>query len=423
MSNSGGVEGVRAAAKAARAASRRVATLTSERKNAVLLELASAIERERAQVLAANAEDLHAGRHAGLSGPKLQRLVLNEKSLEHMAAGLRQVAALPDPVGQVTRDTRVQSGLRVRKVRAPLGVVAMIYEARPGVTVDAFALCLKAGNACVLRGGKEAQHSNAVFSGLAHAALEAADVPREALVNMSGTSREALETLLTLSGEIDLVIPRGGVELIKFVHERSRIPTIQHFQGVCHIFVDESADVEQAVKVCVSAKTSAPATCNALECVLVHKNAADAVVPRLAEAYRQAGVEVRGSPLVRALAADVTPALPEDFGREFLDLVVAMRVVQGLDEAIEHIATYGSNHTDAILTRDLGPGGAAERFVREVGSSCVLVNASTRFNDGFQLGLGAEIGISTSRIHAYGPMGLEELTTQRWVVEGDGQTR
>jgi glutamate-5-semialdehyde dehydrogenase len=414
---------VRLAARAAKVASRRLATLETARKNSVLHGLADAIERERAHVLAANVRDMQAGTSAGLSGPKLQRLALSEKSLGQLAAGLRQVAQLPDPVGQVTKDTRVESGLRVRKLRAPLGVIAMIYEARPGVTVDAFALCLKAGNACVLRGGKEAQHTNAALTELAHAALEAADVPRDALVNMSGTSREALETLLTLTGEIDLVIPRGGVDLIRFVHERSRIPTIQHFQGVCHIFVDESAEVERAVKVCVSAKTSAPATCNALECVLVHKNAADAVVPRLVDAYRAAGVEVRGSPLVQALAQDVRPATPEDFGKEFLDLVVAMRVVQGIEEAIEHIATYGSSHTDAILTGDLSAGGSAERFVREVGSSCVLVNASTRFNDGFQLGLGAEIGISTSRIHAYGPMGLEELTTQRWVVEGEGQVR
>lgn len=414
---------VRAEAKSARAASRVLAHAETARKNGVLNALAELLERERESVLHANAKDMESARASGLSGPKLKRLELGTTGLDRLAAGLRHVSALPDPVGQVTRDVRMESGLHVRKVRSPLGVVAMIYEARPGVTLDAFALCLKAGNACILRGGKEAQHSNAALAALARRALEAHELPVQALVNLSGTGREVLETLLTLTAEVDLVIPRGGVELITFVHERSRIPTIQHFRGVCHVFVDESAELESAVKVCVSAKTSAPATCNAAECVLVHKNVADAMVPALAEAFRAAGVEVRGSPLVRALAPHVSQAGPEDFGREFLDLVVAMRIVTDVAEAIEHIARYGSNHTEAILTRDLGPGGAAERFVREVDASCVLVNASTRFNDGFELGLGAEIGISTSRVHAYGPMGLEELTTQRWVVYGDGQTR
>lgn len=417
------MDNVRAAAKAAKDASRRLATLDTQRKNAVLHALAGAIEGQAPAILKANAEDVAAARATSLSSAKLSRLAVNEKGLAQLASGLRQVAQLPDPVGHITRDSTLDSGLRVRKVRAPLGVIAMIYEARPGVTVDAFALCFKAGNACILRGGKEAQETNAALSSIIHETLAAHDVPTSALVNMSGTSRETLETLLTLSGDIDLVIPRGGVELIRFVHERSRIPTVQHFQGICHVFIDESADLEQAVRVCVTGKTSAPAACNAVECVLVHKNAADAAIPRLVEEFRKCGVEVRGSPLVQALAPDVTPALPEDFGREFLDLVVAMRVVSSVDEAIEHIARYGSNHTDAILTADLAPGGAADRFVREVGSSCVLVNASTRFNDGFSLGLGAEIGISTSKVHAYGPMGLEALTTQRWVVEGAGHTR
>lgn len=392
-------------------------------RSAVIESLSGRIEERSAEVLAANQADVEESASAGMSGAKLQRLGLTDKSVGQLAAGLRLVAGLPDPVGQVTRDVRVASGLRVTKVRSPLGVIAMIYEARPGVTVDAFALCFKAGNACILRGGKEARRTNGVLAAMAHESLEEQGVSADALANLSGTGREVLETMLTLSGEIDLVIPRGGVELITFVHERSRIPTIQHFRGVCHVFVDETADVEQAVHICKTGKASAPATCNALECVLVHKNIADTFVPAMVRAFHGAGVEVRGSPMVCALAAKVQPAAADDFGREFLDLVVAMRVVSGVEEAIEHINAYGSSHTEAILTRDIGAGGTAERFVREVGSSCVLVNASTRFNDGFELGLGAEIGISTSRVHAYGAMGLEELTTQRWVVYGQGQVR
>lgn len=420
------VGGVEAAARLARSASRRVGLLPTAVKNAVLHTLADLIERDRVAILKANAADLAVAGAAGLPTPKLQRLTLNDASVGQLAAGVRQIAALPDPVGEVTRDTTVPSGLRVRKLRAPLGVIAMIYEARPGVTIDAFALCFKAGNACILKGGKEAAVTNAVLAGLVRDALAEHRAPVDAIVNLSGAPREATETLLGLSGLIDLVIPRGGPDLIRFVHERSRIPTVQHFQGVCHIFVDESADLDTALAICLSAKISAPATCNAAECILVHKNIADRFVPRMVAKYHEMGVEVRGTPLVQAIAPAagcVTLALPEDFGREFLDLIVSMRVVADVHEAVEHIATYGSCHTEAILTGDLGPAGAAEIFTREVQASCVLVNASTRFNDGFQLGLGAEIGISTSRVHAYGPMGLEELTTQRWVVTGEGQAR
>jgi glutamate-5-semialdehyde dehydrogenase len=415
---------------AAKRAARVVGTLPTSKKNAVLNALAdSLVHPENAErVLAANRTDMEGARAAGLAAPKLARLELTTKSLVQLAEGLRQVAALPDPVGRVTLDRPASgpgaapSGLHIRKVRAPLGVIAMIYEARPGVTIDAMALCFKAGNACILRGGKEAQHSNAALTHLAHAALAAHGVPEDALVNLSGTSREQLAELLTLDQCIDLVIPRGGRELIEMVCRTSRIPTVQHYQGVCHIYVDEAADVDKAVDICATAKTSAPSTCNALECVLVHRNIADRFVPKMLTTYRDLGVEVRGTPMIAALG-DVAVAKPDDFGREFLDLIVAMRTVDSLDEAIDHIATYGSSHTDAILTRDTGPGGTADRFVAAVASSCVLVNASTRFNDGFQLGLGAEIGISTSRVHAYGVMGLEELTTQRWIAIGTGQTR
>jgi glutamate-5-semialdehyde dehydrogenase len=413
-----------------------VAMISTKVKNAVLVSLADLIGERSSEILSANTSDLGAARAAGLPKPKLARLELTQPAIGQLAEGVRQVAALPDPVGVITRHTgpkATPSHLDVRKVRAPLGVIAMIYEARPGVTIDAFALCFKAGNACILRGGKEALRSNAVLSMLAQEALRAHDCPAEALANISGGSREELATLLTLDTLIDLVIPRGGRELIELVARSSRVPTVQHYQGICHIYVDETADLDQAVEICATAKTSAPATCNALECILVHRNIAEAFIPRMLERYREAGVQVRATPIVMALApasvrevvdgGNLQLAQPDDFGREFLDLIVAMRTVDSLDDAIDHIATYGSNHTEAILTRDLGPGGAAERFTARVQSSCVVVNASTRFNDGFQLGLGAEIGISTSKIHAYGPMGLEELTTQRWIAVGSGQTR
>ncbi len=423
---------VAALAGRAKEASRLTAVLPTETKNAVLTTLAGLIETRGKEILAANEADLVAAREAGLSAPKVARLGLTEAAVGQMAKGVRLVAALPDPVGVVTTDRKVESGLRVRRVRAPLGVIAMIYEARPGVTVDAFALCFKAGNACVLRGGKEAAGSNGALAGLVHEALAAHGAPVDALVNLSGTAREDLAMLLTLSQSIDLVIPRGGRELIELVTRTAagRIPTIQHFQGVCHIYVDAAADVEMAVEICATAKTSAPATCNALECVLVHRDIAAAFIPPMLARFAVDGVEVRGTPTVIGLApsglketvdgGNLRQAAPEDFGREFLDLIVAMRIVPGMDAAIEHIATYGSNHTEAIVSQDAD---AAEAFTARVQSSCVLVNASTRFNDGFSLGLGAEIGISTSKLHAYGPMGLEELTTQRWVVMGSGQTR
>lgn len=414
-------------AKAAREASRLLASVPSPVKNQVLLDLADALGSPDAtdRILAANAEDVRLAKDAGLPLPKVQRLGMTSRTLAQMAAGLRQIALLPDPIGATTRDTTVPAGLRVRKVRSPLGVVAMIYEARPTVTIDAFALCFKAGNACILKGGREAAGSNAALATLAREVLRRHDLPEAALTTINTATRDELKELLELNQYIDLVIPRGGRELIEFVCGHSTIPTIQHFQGVCHIFVDESADIDMAVNVCATAKSSAPATCNAAECILVHRNIADRFVPAMVERFQHDGVEVRGTPLVQSLAAGggVRLAEAEDFGREFLDLIIAMRVVDNVDEAIDHIATYGSNHTEAILTQDLGPGGAAERFCTQVQSSCVMVNASTRFNDGFSLGLGAEIGISTSRIHAYGPMGLEELTTQRWIVEGNGQTR
>lgn len=413
-----------AAAAAAKAASVVVGQLETETKNALLLDLAERIAAAVPVVLAANARDVEAARASGLAPAKLQRLALSAGSLAQLCDSLRLVAALPDPVGQVTRDSTVPSGLRVRRVRSPLGVVAMIYEARPAVTIDAFALCFKAGNACILKGGKEAAASNAALAAIAHEALAARGLPAAALTLVATPSRDDLLTLLQQTASIDLVIPRGGHELIRFVAENSRIPTIQHYQGVCHIYVDAAADLAMALKICTTAKTSAPATCNAAECVLVHEAVAERFVTMVVRAYVEAGVQVRADAramgIVGAGAAGVVPAAVEDFGREFLDMVVALAVVDSLDGAVAHIARHGSLHTEAIVTADEG---AAERFARRVVASCVLVNASTRMNDGTQLGLGAEIGISTTKVHAFGPMGLEELTCTRFICTGTGQTR
>jgi glutamate-5-semialdehyde dehydrogenase len=411
------------AAQAARDASRVLASTSTAVKNAVLEDLAGRLIDRRDAILAANAEDMAAARAAGLAAAKVQRLELTGRSIDQVALGVRQVAALPDPVGRVVSESRVPSGLLVRKVRVPLGVIAMIFEARPAVTIDAFALCFKAGNACLLKGGREAARSSAMLAGVAHEVLRAHGIHEGSLASISDTSREDLRAMLQLSELIDLVIPRGGTELIRFVAEHSRIPTIQHYHGVCHIFVDESADLERALPLVVSAKASAPATCNALECVLVHRAVAPAFVPMLAGACSERGVSLHlDAGAMAYVQAGGAAVLAErgDFGREFLDLTLACAVVEGVDGAIDHIQRYGSLHTDAILSES--PENQA-RFIARVGSSCVLVNASTRFNDGFQLGLGAEIGISTSKIHAFGPMGLDDLTVARFEVRGDYQTR
>lgn len=404
-------------------ASRSLAFLGSATKDAVLRTLAGDIREQTASILAANARDMSAARQADIGDAKLRRLELTEASLAQIAQGLEQIASMPDPIGRATRDDTVPSGLRVRKIRTPLGVVAMIYEARPGVTVDAFALCFKAGNACLLKGGREAAHSNAELWRLAQRALHQHGCPASAIELVTTSDREELKQMLTLTESIDLVIPRGGETLIRFVHEHARVPTIQHFQGVCHVYVDASADLDRAIEIVATGKTSAPATCNTTECVLVHEAVASRFVPALADRAARDGFEIRGDEGFLGLAGgapSVKPAADDDFGREFLDLILAARVVTSLDDAVEHIGRFGSDHTEAIVAEDPA---AQQEFVRRVTSSCVLVNASTRFNDGFQLGLGAEIGISTSRLHAYGPMGLEELTTQRYVVEGSGQTR
>ena len=409
-------------AASARTASRVLASTSTATKNAVLRDLAAAILAARADVLDANARDMAAARESGLADAKLRRLELTEAGLEQMAEGLNQLAELPDPVGAVTRDATVPSGLRVKKVRCPLGVIMMIYEARPGVTIDAFALCFKAGNACILKGGREASESNAALAALARTVLSKHSLPSHAITAITTSDRDEIKHLLTLDESIDLVIPRGGRSLIDFVHEHARIPTVQHFNGVCHIYVAPDADLPRAIEICATAKASAPATCNATACVLVARTMADQFIPALAERVAQDNVTIHADTHAMKLAAGphVVPATEADWGHEYLSLDLAVRVVADMEEAIRHVDAHGTRHTEAILTTS---DTRAAEFTRRVDASCVITNASTRFNDGFQLGLGAEIGISTTKIHAFGPMGLEELTTQRFIVEGTGQTR
>ncbi|HWR97738.1 MAG TPA: glutamate-5-semialdehyde dehydrogenase [Candidatus Methanoperedens sp.] len=407
-------------ALAAKQAARRIAGASTGAKNTALLAYARRLETEGRGVLEANARDLEAARRRGLSAAMQDRLQLDPQRLAAIAQGLREIAALPDPVGEITRMTVRPNGLRVGRMRVPLGVIAIVYEARPNVTCDAAGLCIKSGNAVILRGGSEAFHSSTALARLAALSLAEAGLPAEAVTMLPTTDRAAVVELLKLDGVIDLVIPRGGKELIRAVVEGSTIPVIFHYEGVCHTYVDEGADVPMAVKVCFNAKVQRPGVCNAMETLLVHEGVAPAFFRKMLPAYRKAGVEIRGCARTKKLAPWVKAAKPSDYGKEFLELILAVKVVDSLEEAMAHIARYGSMHTDAIITRDHG---RAMRFVAEVDSSSVIVNASTRFSDGFQYGLGAEMGISTQKLHARGPMGLEELTCQKFVVLGDGQIR
>ncbi len=407
-------------AEAARQGAIISAALDNDTRDRVLRGLARRIRENTDRLLTANAEDMVAARAGGLAEAKLQRLSLTPGKIEATAAGVETVVELPPPVGAVTRETTRPNGLSVQKVRAPLGAILMIYEARPHVTVDAFALCFKAGNSCLLKGGREATASNAAFEALIHEELRAQDIDPRVVHLVTTSDRDFMRELLEQEERLDLVIPRGGHTLIRFVHEHARIPTVLHFEGVCHVFVDASADQDMARDIILNGKTSAPAVCNATEAVLVHEAIAQTFVPSVVAALVEAGVDVRGDASVCALAPGASAASFEDWGREFLDLVLAMRIVPDLDAAMAHIDAHGSRHTEAIVADNRD---TQEDFVRRCGASCSVVNASTRFNDGGELGLGAEIGISTTRVHAFGPMGLEELTTQRWVVRGNGQVR
>lgn len=407
-------------AREAKIASRRLATLSSGVKSELLCKMADALLSSAGQLMAENEKDLATGREKGLSAAMLDRLVLNEERIQAMADGLREVAALPDPVGEVTGMWRRPNGLQVGRMRIPLGVIGIIYESRPNVTADAAGLCLKSGNAVVLRGGSEAIHSNAAIGAILKQELEAMSLPAGAVQVVTTTDRAAVTELLKLEDEIDLIIPRGGEGLIRFVSENSRIPVIKHYKGVCHTFVDASADFDMAEEICVNAKVQRPGVCNSMETLLIHQDVAETFIPRIAARLRQEGVELRGCPVTREFAPEMTEATEEDWSAEYLDLTLAVRVVEGIDEAIDHIDRYCSLHTEVIVTRDYEN---SQRFIREVNSSVVMVNASSRFSDGGQLGLGAEIGISTSKLHSFGPMGVEDLTTRKFIVLGEGQVR
>ncbi len=409
-------------AKAARAAGRAVAKAGSAVRTAAIRGMAEQVRTRAAVVLAANARDVDAATASGTSGAMLDRLKLDPARLEKMACALDEVAGLPDPVGEVVKMWRRPNGLQVGRQRIPLGVIAMIFEARPNVTTDAAALCLKAGNAVILRGGSEAFQTNTELAKCVDFALAGVGLPSAAVQLLATTDRAALVALLRCEDDVDLVIPRGGEGLIRFVAETSRIPVIKHYKGVCHIFVEASADQAAALEICRNAKVPKPSACNSVETILVQRSIAGEFVPRLAAHLAADGVELRGDAESVALApaGALKLASEDDWSAEYLDLIVAVRVVDGLDEAIAHIERYGSLHTESILTRDYA---LARRFIDEVDSSTVMVNASTRFADGNELGLGAEIGISTTKLHAYGPMGIEELTTTKFVVYGDGQIR
>jgi glutamate-5-semialdehyde dehydrogenase len=411
---------VREMARKAKEASRPLAQLSTAIKNRALLEMAEDLERHQERLIQENRKDLVAGEKARLSSALMDRLRLTPLVIRGMADGLREVAHLPDPVGEVVKMWKRPNGLMVGRMRIPIGVIGIIYESRPNVTADAAGLCLKSGNSVILRGGSESFHSNQAIGQILRNVLIKRGIPQETIQIFPHTEREAIREMLQLEDEIDLIIPRGGEELIRFVTSHSRIPVVKHYKGVCHIFVDESADLEMANRVCLNAKVQRPGVCNAMETLLVHEKVASRFLPRLARALQKEGVELRGCPRTKKVLPRIKGASEEDWFQEYLDLILSIKVVKGIEEAIDHIATFGSFHTEAIITSDYQN---AQRFLKEVNSSCVLVNASTRFNDGFELGLGAEIGISTSKLHAFGPMGLEELTTTKFIVYGEGQIR
>jgi glutamate-5-semialdehyde dehydrogenase len=404
----------------ARAAARPMARADTATKNRALAAIAAALRRERARLVAVNAQDVADARAAGEDAAFVDRLTLTDAAVEAMAQGVEQVAALPDPVGAVTDLVARPSGIKVGKMRVPLGVIGIIYESRPNVTADAAALCIKSGNACILRGGAESVRSNAAIAAGVREGLAAAGLPEDAVQVIETPDRAAVGELLRMDEYVDIIVPRGGKGLVQRVMDESRIPMIKHLDGVCHVYIDDRADVDTAIRIADNAKTQRYGTCNTMETLLVHSGIAPQVLPRLARILLDKGVELRGDAATRALVPQAKPATEEDWYTEYLAPILNVRVVKDLDQAIDHIARYGSQHTDAIVTTD---DGRAQRFLREVDSSSVMVNASTRFADGFEYGLGAEVGISTDKLHARGPVGLEGLTSQKFVVLGSGQVR
>jgi glutamate-5-semialdehyde dehydrogenase len=409
----------------ARKASRAMAKADTAAKDRALLAMAAAIERDTVRLLDANRQDVNDARAKGLASALLDRLTLSAKSVAAMAEGLRQIAQLRDPVGEISDLSYRPSGIQVGRMRVPLGVVAIIYEARPNVTADAAGLCLKSGNAAILRGGSEAIHCNQAIAACVHEGLRDAGLPESAMQVIETTDRAAVGELITMKEYVDIIVPRGGKGLIERISSESRIPVLKHLDGVCHVYIDERADLDKAIRIADNAKTQRLGTCNTMETLLVHKDIAAQVLPTLCQIYLDKGIELRVDAQARnavgaALAVRMKEATEEDWYTEYLDAILSIRVVADLDQAIEHITVYGSQHTDAIVTEDYG---RARRFLREVDSSSVMVNASTRFADGFEYGLGAEIGISTDKLHARGPVGLEGLTSQKFIVLGDGQIR
>lgn len=404
----------------ARAASRLIGRAETNSKNAALLAIASAIETATASLLEANRKDLDAGRAQGLDAALLDRLELNDARIKAMADGLREVAALPDPVGEITDLNYRPSGIQVGRMRVPLGVIGIIYESRPNVTADAAGLCLKAGNAAILRGGSEALHSNQAIARCIQQGLAEGGLPGDGVQVIATTDRAAVGELIRLQDYVDVIVPRGGKSLIERITAEARVPVIKHLHGICHVYIDDRADLDKAVTIAYNAKTHRYGVCNAMETLLVAAGIAAQALPRLAALYQQAGVELRGCERTRDLIPGVKPATAEDWDTEYLAPILSIRIVDDLDQAMDHIATHGSAHTDAIVTEDYS---RARRFLREVDSSSVMVNASTRFADGFEYGLGAEIGISTDKLHARGPVGVAGLTTQKFVVLGDGHVR
>jgi glutamate-5-semialdehyde dehydrogenase len=404
----------------ARKAGREISRTESGKKDTALLSIAEAIDSNQEMLIAENQKDLDAGRKNGLDAALLERLALNPKAIQAMVEGLEQVAALPDPVGEIIDLSYRPSGIQVGQMRVPLGVIGIIYESRPNVTVDAAALCLKSGNACILRGGSEAIHSNQAVASCIAKGLEAADLPGEIVQIVATADRAAVGELITMNQYVDVIVPRGGKGLIERVSQQATIPVIKHLHGICHVYIDDKADIDKAVKIAVNAKTQRYGVCNAMETLLVAEGIASQVLPLLAEIYGQKGVELRGCPKACSLIPGCIRATEEDWHTEYLAPILSIRIVSGMDEAMDHIHYYGSAHTEAIVTEDYT---RARRFLREVDSSSVMINASTRFADGFEYGLGAEIGISTDKLHARGPVGLKGLTSLKYIVLGDGHIR
>jgi len=413
------LETIESMSQRARDASRLMARAHSEAKNLALREMAALLRQHRTEIQTENNKDVAAA-EAELGAAKIDRLRITDRVLEDMATGLEEVAQLSDPVGTIGKMWTRPNGMKVGKMRIPLGVIGIIYESRPNVTVDAAGLCLKAGNAVILRGGSEAINSNSCLASILQEALKKGGLPGDGVQVVSTTDRQAVTELLKQEENIDLIIPRGGESLIRFVVENAHMPVLKHYKGVCHIFVDASADITMAESICMNAKVQRPGVCNAMETLLVHEAVAESFLPRVAKSLSEAGVELRGCQRTQTILPGAKEAAEADWFEEYLDLILAVRVVPNMAGAIEHIEAYGSMHTEAIITTDYQ---RAHQFLQKVDSSVVLVNASTRFNDGYQLGLGAEIGISTSKLHAFGPMGVEELTTNKFVVLGDGQVR